>query len=61
MSASQELRACSDFQSCELMRDFFKGESEPRRNEPDTLRTRMEWLRGRFLAYKGERAARARE
>ena len=57
----QNCAACGDFESCELMRDFFKGESEPRCNEPDTLRTRMEWLRGRFLAHKGERATRARE
>jgi hypothetical protein len=54
----QNCAACSDFESCKLMQDFIKGESEPRCNEPEKLRQRMEWLRGRFLAYKKERAAR---
>lgn len=48
--------ACSDFESCKLMHDFLKGESEPRCNQPETLRKRMKWLRERFLAYKEERA-----
>jgi hypothetical protein len=54
----QNCAACSDFESCKLMQDFIKGESEPRCNEPEKLRQRMEWLRARFLAYKKERAAR---
>ncbi len=51
--------ACGDYEPCRLMRDFIKGESEPRCKEPETVRKRMEWLRERFLAYKEERAARA--
>jgi hypothetical protein len=42
---------CDTFESCGLLHDFIKGESE-------ALCKRMEWLRGRFLAYKEERAAR---
>jgi len=41
------------------MHDFIEGNSKPRCDDPDTLRKRMEWLRGRFLAHKEERAARA--
>ncbi len=55
----QNCAACGDYESCKLMRDFIKGESEPRCNQPETVRKRMEWLRERFLAYKQERAARA--
>ncbi len=51
--------ACGDYESCKLMRDFIKGESKPRCNEPEKLGRRMAWLRGRFLALKEERAARS--
>ncbi|MDD5265194.1 MAG: DUF3795 domain-containing protein [Candidatus Bipolaricaulis sp.] len=44
--------ACDGYESCALLHDFIKGESE-------VLCKRMEWLRGRFLAYKEERASRA--
>ena len=49
--------ACSEYDSCQLMHDFISGASEPRCNEPVKVRTRMEWLRTRFLAYQEERAA----
>lgn len=44
--------ACADYESCQMLKDFIKGESE-------VLCKRMEWLRGRFLAHKNERATRA--
>ncbi len=49
---AQNCAACADYESCKLLHDFIKGESE-------SLCKRMEWLRGRFLAYKEERASRA--
>ncbi len=55
----QNCAACGDYESCKLMHDFIEGNSKPRCDDPDTLRKRMEWLRGRFLAHKEERAARA--
>lgn len=48
----QNCAACGGYESCKLMRDFLNGESEPRCNEPEKLRTRMAWLRGRFLGDK---------
>lgn len=44
--------ACDGYESCKLLHDFIKGESE-------VLCKRMEWLRGRFLTYREERATRA--
>jgi hypothetical protein len=44
--------ACDSYESCALLHDFIKGESE-------VLCKRTEWLRARFLAYKEERATRA--
>jgi hypothetical protein len=44
--------ACDGYESCTLLHDFVKGENE-------ALCQRMEWLRGRFLAYKQERTTRA--
>jgi len=44
--------ACDGYESCTLLHDFLRGESE-------VLCKRMEWLRGRFLEYKEERATRA--
>jgi len=48
---------CGDYDSCQLMLDFINGASEPRCNEPERVRSRMEWLRTRFLAYQEERMA----
>ncbi len=43
--------ACDGYAACSLLHDYIKGENE-------ALCRRMEWLRGRFVAYRGERAAR---
>lgn len=43
----QNCAACSDFESCGLMCDFLAGGTEPRCDEPEKLRRRLEWLRGR--------------
>ncbi len=48
----QNCAACCDYESCKLLHDFIKGESE-------ALSTRMEWLRARFLALRTERRAAA--
>jgi len=55
----QNCAACSEYESCKLMHEFIKGESEPRCNQPETLRKRMEWLRERFQSNKEECASRA--
>jgi hypothetical protein len=54
----QNCATCSDYESCQLMHDFIKGESEPRCNQPETVHKRMEWLRERFLSYREEYATR---
>jgi hypothetical protein len=46
----QNCAACADHESCTMLKDFIKGESE-------ALCKRMEWLRGRFLALPTERTA----
>jgi len=56
---AQTCAACGDFESCELIGDFILGVSEPRCREPEMVRTRIEWLRARFLASKEDRAVRA--
>ena len=45
----QNCAACSVLDSCGLMGDFLAGRSEPRCDEPEKLRRRLEWLRGRYL------------
>jgi len=44
--------ACGEYEPCKLMQNFLKGESEPRCNEPEKIRQRMDWLRAGFLADK---------
>jgi hypothetical protein len=46
----QNCAACDTYESCEMLKDFIKGENE-------ALCKRMEWLRGRFLALRTERSA----
>ena len=46
----QNCAACDGFESCQMLKDFIKGENE-------ALCRRMEWLRGRFLALQTERPA----
>jgi len=46
----QNCAACESYKSCQMLKDFIKGESE-------ALCTRMEWLRGRFLALRTARTA----
>jgi hypothetical protein len=46
----QNCAACEAYESCQMLKDFIKGESE-------ALCKRMEWLRGRFLALRTERTA----
>ncbi len=44
----QNCAACDGYESCKMLKDFIKGEDE-------ALCKRMEWLRGRFLAFRAER------
>ena len=46
----QNCAACNTYESCQMLKDFIKGENE-------ALCKRMEWLRGRFLALQTERPA----
>ena len=46
----QKCAACNTYESCQMLKDFIKGENE-------ALCKRMEWLRGRFLALQTERPA----
>jgi hypothetical protein len=48
----QNCAACDGYESCQMLKDFIKGENE-------ALCKRMEWLRGRFLALRTERSAAA--
>ncbi|MCX6101244.1 MAG: DUF3795 domain-containing protein [Candidatus Bipolaricaulota bacterium] len=48
----QNCAACDGYESCQMLKDFIKGENE-------ALCKRMEWLRGRFLALQTERPAAA--
>jgi hypothetical protein len=46
----QNCAACDTYESCQMPKDFIKGEHE-------ALCKRMEWLRERFLALQTERPA----
>jgi hypothetical protein len=49
----QNCAACTDYESCKVLKDFIKGESE-------ALAQRMDWLHGRYQACRAERAPAAR-
>lgn len=47
----QNCAACDDFEACARLREFFKSDST------GTIHKRMDWLRARLVALRGERTA----